>query len=128
MIIINQTHSAAIHMISFKLNSLFAACIGAVMFATLAYAAEEPVLLKLSIQDHLFSPTELHAPSGKPLAISITNYDDSTEEFESYDFDREQRIKAKETSIVKLGPLKPGRYPFFGDFHRKTAQGVLVVD
>jgi plastocyanin len=90
--------------------------------------AQEPVVLKITIQDHRFSPTELHAPAGKPLAIAVTNNDDSTEEFESYDFDREQRIKAKETGTIKLGPMKPGRYPFFGDFHRKTAQGVLVVE
>jgi hypothetical protein len=23
--------------------------------------------------------------------------------------------------------LKPGRYPFFGDFHPDTAQGVLIA-
>jgi hypothetical protein len=90
--------------------------------------ADEPVSLRITIQDHRFTPTELHAPAGKALAIAVTNNDDSTEEFESYDFDREQRIKAKETGIIKLGPMKPGRYPFFGDFHRKTAQGVLVVE
>jgi hypothetical protein len=28
---------------------------------------------------------------------------------------------------VFIGPLEAGRYPFFGDFHQETAQGVLVV-
>ena len=28
---------------------------------------------------------------------------------------------------VLLGPLKPGKYPFFGEFHMKTAQGVLIA-
>jgi len=28
---------------------------------------------------------------------------------------------------VILGPLDAGRYPFFGDFHQETAQGVVVV-
>jgi len=98
------------------------------LLSAVSYADEDVVVLKISIQDHRFSPTELHAPAGKPLSIAVTNNDDSTEEFESYDFDREQRIKGKETGIVKLGPMKPGRYPFFGDFHRKTAQGVLVVE
>jgi hypothetical protein len=28
---------------------------------------------------------------------------------------------------VFVGPLKPGRYPFFGEFHEQTAQGALVV-
>lgn len=91
-------------------------------------AAEDAVSLKITLENHRFSPAELHAPAGKALVIAVTNNDDVTEEFESYDFDREQRIKAKETGLIKLGPMKPGRYPFFGDFHRKTAQGVLVVE
>jgi len=28
---------------------------------------------------------------------------------------------------VFVGPLKPGRYPFFGDFNADTAQGALLV-
>jgi hypothetical protein len=28
---------------------------------------------------------------------------------------------------VFLGPLDPGEYKFFGDFHQDTAQGVLIA-
>jgi plastocyanin len=117
-------------MFSFSMRSklLCSAFALLLMLSATSQGADEPVTLRITIQDHRFSPTELHAPAGKALAIAVTNSDDSTEEFESYDFDREQRIKAKETGTIKLGPMKPGRYPFFGDFHRKTAQGVLVVE
>lgn len=32
------------------------------------------------------------------------------------------------TARIFVGPLKPGRYPFFGEFHEKTAQGVLIAE
>jgi len=33
--------------------------------------------------------------------------------------------KGKITLFV--GPLEPGRYPFFGEFHKETAKGVLIA-
>ena len=91
-------------------------------------AHADETTLHLTIHEHRFQPEELHAPAGKVLVLEIENRDSAVEEFESYDLDREQRVKPGETGRVNLGVLAKGRYPFFGDYHRKTAQGVLVVD
>jgi hypothetical protein len=32
----------------------------------------------------------------------------------------------KEITII-IGPLKPGRYEFVGDFNRATAHGAIIV-
>jgi hypothetical protein len=40
---------------------------------------------------------------------------------------REKLVAAGSTIKVHLGPLKPGTYHFFGDFHQDTAQGVLTA-
>jgi hypothetical protein len=29
--------------------------------------------------------------------------------------------------VIFVGPLKPGRYPFFGDFNKDSAKGVLIA-
>jgi hypothetical protein len=29
---------------------------------------------------------------------------------------------------VWIGPLKPGRYPFMGEFNQATAKGVVIVE
>jgi hypothetical protein len=29
---------------------------------------------------------------------------------------------------VRLRPLKPGRYPFMGEYHSSTAQGVVIAE
>jgi hypothetical protein len=30
--------------------------------------------------------------------------------------------------IVYVGPLRPGNYSFFGDFHQDTAKGRLIAE
>jgi len=50
------------------------------------------------------------------------------EEFESYELNREKVIPAGRKGIVFIGPLRPGVYPFFGEFFPKTAQGKVIVE
>ena len=40
---------------------------------------------------------------------------------------REKLVPPGQTVTVFLGPLEPGEYKFFGDFHQDTAQGVLIA-
>ena len=81
----------------------------------------------LVIRGHKFEPTELTVPAGKKIKLIIENQDATAEEFESYELNREKVVPAKGQVTVFVGPLKPGRYPFFGDFHKDTAQGVLIA-
>jgi len=57
----------------------------------------------------------------------VQNTDDSADEFESTDLNREKLVPPGQTVSVFLGPLDPGEYHFFGDFHQDTAQGVIVA-
>ncbi len=82
---------------------------------------------RLTIRDHKFEPAELVVPAGTKIKLSIENQDATPEEFESNELNREKVVVGKGTITVFLGPLDAGRYPFFGDFHQETAQGVLVV-
>lgn len=81
----------------------------------------------LVIQNHQFQPTELQIPAGKKVRLVIENRDPSPEEFESYELNREKLIAGNGKASVFIGPLAAGRYPFFGDFNQKTAQGVIIV-
>jgi len=82
---------------------------------------------RLVIQDHKFQPSEVVVPAGKKVKLVIENRDPTPEEFESHALNREKVIAAKGTATVFIGPLKPGRYPFVGEYNEKTAQGVIVV-
>ena len=66
-------------------------------------------------------------PAGQKIRLIIDNQDATPEEFESYELNREKVVSAQAQIVVFVGPLQPGRYPFFGDFHQDTAKGVLIV-
>jgi plastocyanin len=81
----------------------------------------------LTIKDHQFQPTELTVPSGTKIKLQIENQDATPEEFDSYPLNREKVIAGHSTATIYIGPLTPGRYPFTGEFHATTAQGVIVA-
>jgi plastocyanin len=81
----------------------------------------------LTIREHKFEPAELTVPAGQKIKLLVENQDATPEEFESNELKREKIVVGKGTITVFLGPLDAGRYPFFGDFHQETAQGVLVA-
>ena len=83
---------------------------------------------RLSIRDHRFEPAELRVPAGKRIRLTIVNQDPAAEEFESYELHREKLIPGNSSGSVYIGPLEPGRYPFFGDFHPQTTTGVIVAE
>jgi len=87
----------------------------------------EDILATLVIRDHKFEPAELTVPAGVKIKLSIENHDATPEEFESHELNREKIVVGNGTITVFIGPLEAGRYPFFGDFHQETAQGVLVA-
>jgi plastocyanin len=84
--------------------------------------------LTITIRDHRFDPAELRVPKGKKIRLTIDNQDPTPEEFESHELNREKVIPGKSKGYVYIGPLEAGRYPYFGDFHSKTAKGVIVAE
>ena len=98
---------------------------GLAAIALPAFAAEPEV--RLVLKDHRFTPSEVTIPAGQKIKLIIENQDSSPEEFESYDLNREKIVPPGGRIVVFVGPLKPGRYEFFGEFNPKTARGWLVV-
>lgn len=82
---------------------------------------------QIEIRDHLFYPSELTIPADEKVKLLIINRDETAEEFESYELNREKVIPGGKTGVVFIGPLKPGEYPFFGEFYPRTAQGKIIV-
>ena len=91
-----------------------------------AFAAGEPEL-GLVIQGNKFTPDRIEVPAGKKVKLNIENKDATAEEFESHDLKIEKVIPGKGKGVVYVGPLKPGEYKFVGEFHEKTAKGVIVA-
>jgi hypothetical protein len=84
-------------------------------------------VLSLEFRQHRFVPDRLEVPANAKFRIMVKNNDDTADEFESVDLNREKLVAPGQTITVFLGPLSPGTYKFFGDFHQDTAQGVIVA-
>lgn len=82
----------------------------------------------LTIKDHLFSPAEIKVPAGQKIKLTVDNQDPTPEEFESHSLKREKVIAGRTKAIIHVGPLKPGRYEFVGEFNEATAKGVLIAE
>jgi len=79
------------------------------------------------IKDHSMNPAELEVPAGQKIKLLVDNQDPTPEEFESHSLNREKVIAGNSKATIFIGPLKPGSYEFFGDFHQATAQGRIVA-
>ena len=91
-----------------------------------AFAADTE--FQLVIKNHQFQPTEIKAPAAQKLRILVHNQDSTPEEFESHSLKREKVIPGGAKATILVGPLKPGRYEFFGEFNPATAKGTLVIE
>jgi hypothetical protein len=83
--------------------------------------------IALMLKDHRFSPAEISVKANQPFDIEVTNGDGVADEFDSDSLKREKVIAGGQKGIVHVGPLPPGRYPFMGEYHAKTAQGAVIV-
>lgn len=102
----------------------------AVLLAALlagSHQARAEDLPTLVFHNHRFEPDRIQVPANVKFQLHVKNTDDTADEFESVDLNREKLVTPGQTIVVFLGPLSPGEYKFFGDFHQATAQGVLVA-
>ncbi len=106
----------------------FKAALGAAAFtlAQLASAADPEALLV--IKNHRFEPTELKIPAGQRVKLTVHNQDTTPEEFESHKLNREKVIPGGAKAVIFIGPLKPGKYDFFGEYNEATAKGVVIAE
>lgn len=93
--------------------------------STSAWAATAEI--EIIIKDHLFFPSVVEVPAGQKIKLRIINQDPTPEEFESYELNREKVIAGNRQTVIFIGPLEPGEYPFFGEFYPRTAQGKVVA-
>lgn len=82
----------------------------------------------LVIREHRFEPAEIRIPAGQKIKLLVHNQDSTPEEFESHKLKREKVIAPGAKVTIPVGPLKPGVYPFVGEFNEKTARGTLIAE
>lgn len=103
----------------------------AVMAITLAVVgiaqAADPEI-PLIIEKNRFEPDVIKVKAGAPFVLVITNKDKGPEEFDMQNPRIEKVIPAGKTMKVKIPALKPGKYPFVGEYHAETAKATIVAE
>ena len=99
------------------------------VFAMLPISAAVPAAeaVTLTIKDHRFVPSEVNVPAGERFRIEVENQDSTPAEFESSDLRVEKIVVPGGKIAVMVGPLKPGIYKFFDDYHPDTATGTMTA-
>jgi hypothetical protein len=110
---------------SFQSTVTFSIGLLALAQSLMVFAASPEI--ELVIKDHLFFPATIEIPAGQKIRVLIINQDPTPEEFESYELNREKLVVGNGQTVIFIGPLEPGEYPFFGEFYPKTAQGMVIV-
>jgi hypothetical protein len=104
------------------------ACMLVAVGSGFAASADEPPTINVTLKDHKFAPAEIHVAVGKPTVLLVRNQDSTPEEFDSTALKIEKVIVGGTYATIRLRPLGPGRYPFMGEFHPDTAQGVVIAE
>ena len=100
--------------------------LGFILAIAAGASADEPNYT-LVIKDHQFEPAEIEVPAGQKIALLVQNNVTTPEEFESSELRREKVVAGGDPITVYIGPLRPGKYEFFGDFNPKTARGHIIA-
>lgn len=117
-------HQRPIKMLPFR---HYAAVALASSFAVGAANAAEPEFA-LVIKNHRFEPSEVRVPAGQRVKLVVHNQDATPEEFESHDLNREKLVPGGTKATIFIGPLKPGRYAFYGEYNEATAKGAVIAE
>ena len=109
-----------------RLVLLFA--FGLTLSVALTHVHAQDLEKNIVIKNHQFEPAELKVPANQKIKLIVHNQDSSAEEFESKTLKREKVIAAGSKATIVIGPLKPGKYEFFGEFNPNSAKGVVIAE
>lgn len=107
-------------------RSVMLAAAGLGLTAAVVPAKAQEPSYSLAIHDTHFDPGTLEVKAGVKFKLVVKNARKVAAEFESAELNREKVVPPGQTVTISIGPLAPGTYPFFDDFHQST-KGQMVA-
>ena len=102
----------------------------AFLLATVALAAAPALaddVIVVHLKGHKFYPATITVKANQPSMIQLFNDDDTADEFDSSSLKIEKVVPGHQKGNIRVRPLAPGKYPFMGEYHAATAQGVVIA-
>jgi hypothetical protein len=97
----------------------------ALLFAATPALAQAPITVHL--KNHRFAPATIAVKANEPAMLVLFNDDDSADEFDSSSLKIEKVVPGHAKGNIRLRALAPGKYPFMGEYHAATAQGMVIA-
>jgi len=92
-----------------------------------APALAQYATVEIVVKNKKFEPAEVKAPANARIVIQVKNQDAVAMEFESKALKVEKVVAPNSEGVVRVGPLKAGKYEFFDDFNLSN-RGTLIVE
>src|SRR3954453_17920036 len=92
-----------------------------------AMAQGQYTTVEIVVKDKKFVPAEVKAPANARIVIQVKNQDAVAMEFESKSLKLEKVVAPNSEGLLRVGPLKAGKYEFFDDFNISN-RGTLIVE
>jgi Cupredoxin-like domain len=106
-------------------KTVWAAGLGLVCLSIVSAAHAEDYVV--TIKGRQFEPKDLVIPANTQVKVTVKNLDSEPAEFESTDLNREKIVTPGKSITVLIGPLSPGTYNIFDDFHHDTTTGTITA-
>jgi len=100
--------------------------VGLLVLGLAAPALADDPSFPIALKDNQFVPSEVQVPAGIKVKLVVHNDNRTPSEFESNQLHREKIVAPGQDIVVFVGPLDPGSYEFFDDFHPQT-RGHLIA-
>lgn len=88
--------------------------------------AQAPIEVRL--KNHRFTPSVIKLKANQPNMIMLFNDDDTADEFDSSSLKIEKVVPGHAKGAIRVRALAPGKYPFMGEYHAATAQGMVIAE
>jgi hypothetical protein len=105
-----------------------AMCIVTGMLSVGAANAADAPPIEVTLQNDAFSPAEVKLPANTAVILKFINKDAAAAEIEAKDLNIEKVVVGNSEIIVRVRPLKPGKYLFVNEYKEDVTKGYVIVE
>jgi len=105
-----------------------AVCIVTGMLAAGAANGADAPPIEVTLQNNVFSPAEVKLAANTAVILKFINKDAAAAEIEAKDLNIEKVVVGNSEIIVRVRPLKPGKYLFVNEYKEDGTKGYVIVE
>lgn len=93
-----------------------------------AARAQEAAPIEIVLQNDVFSPADAKVPANVGFVLKLVNKEKAAVEFEAKDLKIEKVVVPGGEALLRVRPLKPGRYLLVNEYKEASVKTFLVAE